>query len=104
MAVAWLVDEAADEARGIEGDRRLWVVRAFGLDPSSSLVVDDPANPFDARDADGGALAEAVGVARAQPDDTSLGEATQDRSTQPARPRPHLDRDKLFVGCGRDQV
>jgi hypothetical protein len=62
MAVRWLVDEAADGPRGIEGDRRLWVVRAFGLDSSSTLVVDDPANPFDARDADGGALAEAVGV------------------------------------------
>jgi hypothetical protein len=75
MAVRWLVDEQDDhdEQDGYgggrrqpvpqaEGDRRLWVVRAFGLDPSTVLVVDDPEDPFEAR-GDGEALAEAVGVA-----------------------------------------
>jgi hypothetical protein len=73
MAIRWMVDEHEDEGgrRGgsgrrplqqVDGDRRLWVVRAFGLDPSTVLVVDDPEDPFDAEGADGVAIAEAVGV------------------------------------------
>ena len=74
MAVRWMVGETPDDDDGrpgprpggergpVDGDRRLWVVRAFGLDPSSALVVDDPEDPFDADRAGRGPLVQADGV------------------------------------------
>ena len=61
MAIRWMVDEHEGEDGAVvrppplvDGDRRLWVVRAFGLDPSTVLVVDDPDDPSSAGSGDRG--------------------------------------------------
>lgn len=55
MAVRWLVDEAGG-ATTEPGDERVWVIRAFGLEPQSVLRVHDGDG-----DPDGDPLAEADG-------------------------------------------